>query len=142
GRPAAGRGEGVVKSAASGVNFIDVQQRAGRYKPRAFPFTLGSEGAGTVAEVGPDVQNVRVGDRVAYTMIVGTYAEYATVRADRLVHVPADVTFESAAPVMLQGTTAHYLTHSTFAIKPGATPLLHPAPGGAGPPVTQNPPPR
>jgi NADPH:quinone reductase len=135
--PTPGRGEALVKIAASGVNFIDVQQRAGRYKPPAFPFTLGSEGAGTVAAVGPEVDNVRVGDRVAYTMIVGTYAEYAAVRADRLVHVPVDVTFESAAAVMLQGTTAHYLTHSTFAIKPGDTALVHAAAGGAGQLVTQ-----
>ena len=135
--PTPGRGEALVKIAASGVNFIDVQQRAGRYKPPAFPFTLGSEGAGTVAEVGPDVHDVRVGDRVAYTMIVGTYAEYAAVRADRLVHVPVDVTFESAAAVMLQGTTAHYLTHSTFPIKSGDTALVHAAAGGAGQLVTQ-----
>jgi len=135
--PTPGRGEALVKIAASGVNFIDVQQRAGRYKPPGFPFTVGSEGAGIVTAVGPDVRDVRVGDRVAYTMIVGTYAEYAVAPAHRLVTVPADVTLESAAAIMLQGTTAHYLTHSTFAIKPGDTALVHAAAGGAGQLVTQ-----
>src|SRR5947207_6391376 len=109
----------------------------GRYKPPVFPFTLGSEAAGTVTAVGPDVRDVRVGDRVAYTMIVGTYAEYAIAPAHRLVTVPADVTLESAAAIMLQGTTAHYLTHSTFPIKAGDTALVHAAAGGAGQLVTR-----
>ena len=135
--PAPGRGEALVQIAASGVNFIDVQQRAGRYKPPSFPFTVGSEAAGTVAAIGPDVRDVRDGDRVAYTMIVGTYAEYAVVPAHRLVTVPTDVSLEAAAAIMLQGTTAHYLTHSTFAIKPGDTALVHAAAGGAGQLVTQ-----
>jgi NADPH2:quinone reductase len=135
--PAPGRGEALVKIAASGVNFIDVQQRAGRYKPPAFPFTLGSEAAGTVSAVGPEVRDVRVGDRVAYTMIVGTYAEYAVVSASRLVKVPPALSLESAAAIMLQGTTAHYLTHSTFPIKPGDTALVHAAAGGAGQLVTR-----
>jgi NADPH2:quinone reductase len=135
--PSPGRGEALVKIEASGVNFIDVQHRAGRYKAPGLPFTVGSEAAGTVAAVGPDVHDVRVGDRVAYTMILGTYAEYAVVRADRLVIVPVDVSFESAAAIMLQGTTAHYLTHSTFPIQPGDTVLVHAAAGGAGQLVTQ-----
>jgi len=135
--PSPGRGEALVEIAASGVNFIDVQYRAGRYKPPGFPFTVGSEAAGTVRAVGADVHDVRVGDRVAYTMIVGTYAQFAVVRADRLVEVPAGVTLESAAAIMLQGTTAHYLTHSTFAIKRGDTALVHAAAGGAGQLVTQ-----
>ena len=91
-----------------------------------------------MAEVGPDVTDVRVGDRVAYTMIVGTYAEYAVVRSGPArARCRRDVTFESAAAVMLQGTTAHYLTHSTFPIKPGDTALVHAAAGGAGQLVTQ-----
>jgi NADPH2:quinone reductase len=135
--PTPGKGEALVKIAASGVNFIDVQQRAGRYKPPALPFTLGSEGAGTVAAVGPDVREVRVGDRVAYTMILGSYAEYAVVPAHRLVPVPDDIGFETAASVMLQGTTAHYLTHSTFALQPGQIALVHAAAGGVGQMITQ-----
>jgi NADPH:quinone reductase len=135
--PSPGRGEALVQIAAAGVNFIDVQHRTGRYKPPALPFTIGSEAAGTVAAVGPDVRDVRVGDRVAYAMILGAYAEHAVVPAQRLVAVPAGVSFESAAAIMLQGLTAHYLTHSTFALKPGDTALVHAAAGGAGSLITQ-----
>jgi NADPH2:quinone reductase len=135
--PTPGKGEALVKIAASGVNFIDVQHRAGRYKPPALPFTVGSEAAGTVAAVGPGVRDLRVGDRVAYTMIVGSYAEYAAVAAHRLVPVPAAVKLEDAAAVMLQGTTAHYLTHSTFALQAGDTALVHAAAGGAGQMIVQ-----
>jgi NADPH2:quinone reductase len=130
-------GEALVKIAFAGVNFIDVQHRTGRYKAPAFPFTVGSEAAGTVAAVGPDVRDVRVGDRVAYAMILGSYADYAVVPAQRLVEVPAAVSFEAAASIMLQGTTAHYLTHSTFALKAGDTALVHAAAGGAGLLITQ-----
>ncbi len=135
--PTPGAGEALVKIAAAGVNFIDVQHREGRYKPPAFPFTVGSEAAGTVEAVGPDVRNVAVGDRVAYAMILGAYAEYALVPAQRLVAVPSGVSLESAAAVMLQGLTAHYLTHSTFRLEPGATALVHAAAGGVGQLVTQ-----
>ena len=130
-------GEALVKIAAAGVNFIDVQHRAGRYKAPSLPFTLGSEAAGTVAAVGPGVTEVAVGDRVAYTMVLGTYAEYALAPAQRLVKLPAAVSFESAAAVMLQGLTAHYLTHSTFALKPGDTALVHAAAGGVGQLIVQ-----
>jgi len=130
-------GEALVKIAAAGVNFIDVQQRTGRYKPPALPFTLGSEAAGTVTAVGEGVTDVAVGDRVAYAMVLGAYAEYAVVPAKRLVKVPDGIDAQTAAGVMLQGLTAHYLTHSTFAIKPGDTALVHAAAGGAGQLVTR-----
>ena len=130
-------GEAVVKVAAAGVNFIDVQHRAGRYKPPALPFTLGSEAAGTVTAVGAGVTEVSVGDRVAYAMVLGSYAEYAAVPARRLVQVPAAIELRTAAAVMLQGLTAHYLTQSTFALKPGDTALVHAAAGGAGQLITR-----
>ena len=130
-------GEALVKIAATGVNFIDVQHREGRYKPPALPFTLGSEAAGTVAAVGQGVTEVAVGDRVAYTMVLGTYAEYATVRANRLVRLPDAITFETAAAVMLQGLTAHYLTRSTYPLKAGDTALVHAAAGGVGQLIVQ-----
>jgi NADPH2:quinone reductase len=130
-------GEALVEIAAAGVNFIDVQHRAGRYKPPALPFTLGSEAAGIVTAVGAGVTEVAVGDRVAYAMVLGAYAEYAVVPAKRLVKVPAAVDLQTAAAVMLQGLTAHYLTHSTYAIKAGDTALVHAAAGGAGQLITQ-----
>ena len=135
--PSPGRGDALVEIAAAGVNFIDVQHRAGRYKPPALPFTLGSEGAGTVVEVGAEVDEVRVGDRVAYAMVLGAYAEYALVPAKRLVRVPDAIPLESAAAIMLQGMTAHYLTHSTFPLQAGHTALVHAAAGGAGQLITQ-----
>lgn len=130
-------GEALVKIAAAGVNFIDVQHRAGRYKPPALPFTLGSEAAGTVVAVGAGVTEVAVGDRVAYAMVLGSYADYAVVPARRLVKVPDAIDLRTAAAVMLQGLTAHYLTHSTYPIKPGDTALVHAAAGGAGQLITQ-----
>ncbi len=114
-----------------------MQHRTGRYKPPALPFTLGSEAAGTVTAVGAGVTEVAVGDRVAYAMVLGAYAEHAVVPAKRLVKVPAEIDLETAAAVMLQGLTAHYLTHSTYAIKPGDTALVHAAAGGAGQLITQ-----
>jgi NADPH2:quinone reductase len=130
-------GEALVEIAAAGVNFIDVQHREGRYKPPALPFTLGSEAAGTVTAIGAGVSEVAVGDRVAYAMVLGAYAEHAVVPAKRLVKVPAAIDFQTAAAVMLQGLTAHYLTHSTYAIRAGDTALVHAAAGGAGQLVTQ-----
>ena len=135
--PSPGAGEVLVEIAASGVNFIDVQHRAGRYKGPKLPFTVGSEAAGTVAEVGSDVHDVRVGDRVAYAMIVGAYAEHAVVPANRIVKLPDGVDFTAAAAIMLQGLTAHYLTHSTFPLKRGDVALVHAAAGGAGLLITQ-----
>ncbi|HVI06710.1 MAG TPA: alcohol dehydrogenase catalytic domain-containing protein, partial [Candidatus Binatia bacterium] len=99
--------EAVVKLAASGVNFIDVYYREGRYKATP-PFILGQEGAGVVTAVGSDVKSVKVGDRVAWSGQLGSYAEYAVVAADRLVPIPPGVTEEQAAAAMLQGMTAQY----------------------------------
>ena len=123
--------EAVVKIAASGVNFIDVYFREGRY-PAALPFTDGQEASGTVTEVGSDVKQVKVGDRVAYSNVMGTYAEYAAVPADRLVHVPDKITDQQAAAAMLQGMTAHYLINTTYPLKKGETALIHAAAGGVG----------
>jgi NADPH2:quinone reductase len=123
--------EAVVKIAASGVNFIDVYFREGRY-PATLPFTDGQEAAGTVTEVGSDVKSVKAGDRVAYSNVVGTYAEYAAVPAERLVHVPNKITDQQAAAAMLQGMTAHYLSHTTYQLKKGDTALIHAAAGGVG----------
>jgi NADPH2:quinone reductase len=128
--------EAVVKLAASGVNFIDVYQREGRYKV-SLPFVLGQEGAGTVTAVGSDVGSVKAGDRVAWTSVLGAYAEYAAVPADRLVPIPAGVTDHQAAAAMLQGMTAHYLSHDTFPLKPGDAALVHAAAGGVGLLLTQ-----
>jgi NADPH2:quinone reductase len=123
--------EAVVKLAASGVNFIDVYNREGRYKA-PLPFVLGQEGAGTVSAVGADVKSVKVGDRVAWTSQLGAYAEYAAVPADRLVPIPQGVTDEQAGAAMLQGMTAHYLSHDTYPLKKGETALIHAAAGGVG----------
>ena len=123
--------EAVVKIAAAGVNFIDVYNREGRYKV-PLPFVAGQEGAGTVTAVGSDVKSVKPGDRVAYTGVLGSYAEYAAVPADRLVKIPAGVDDRQAAATMLQGMTAHYLAHDTFPLKKGQTALVHAAAGGVG----------
>jgi len=123
--------EAVVKLAASGVNFIDVYFREGRYKA-PMPFVLGQEGAGVVTAVGADVNSVKAGDHVAWTGLLGSYAEYACVPADRLVSVPSGVTDQQAAAAMLQGMTAHYLSHDTYPLKRGETALVHAAAGGVG----------
>jgi NADPH2:quinone reductase len=123
--------EAVVKITASGVNFIDVYLREGRYKA-PLPFVNGQEAAGVVAEVGSEVKTVRPGDRVAYVSVLGAYAEYAAVPADRLVALPEGVSERDAAASMLQGMTAHYLSHDTFPLKPGQTALVHAAAGGVG----------
>jgi NADPH:quinone reductase len=128
--------EAAVKIVASGVNFIDVYYREGRYKA-AMPFIPGQEAAGDVVAVGPGVTSVKVGDRVAYTMVLGSYAEYATVSADRLVKIPEGVTYQQAAATMLQGMTAHYLTESTYPLKKGEIALVHAAAGGVGLLLTQ-----
>ena len=130
-------GEALVKIAAAGVNFIDVQHREGRYKPPALPFTVGSEAAGTVTAVGQGVTEVTIGDRVAYAMVLGAYAEYAAVPARRLVRLPDAIGFETGAAVMLQGLTAHYLTQSTYPLKAGDTALVHAAAGGVGQLIVQ-----
>jgi NADPH2:quinone reductase len=123
--------EAIVKIAASGVNFIDVYFREGRY-PAPLPFVDGQEGAGTVTEVGSDVKTLKPGDHVAYSNVLGSYAEYAAVPAEKLVKVPSGINDEQAAAAMLQGMTAHYLVHSTYALKKGETTLIHAAAGGVG----------
>lgn len=128
--------EAAVKIVASGVNFIDVYYREGRYKA-ATPFTPGQEAAGDVVAVGPGVTSVKAGDRVAYTMVLGSYAEYAVVPVERLVKIPGGVTYQQAAATMLQGMTAHYLSHSTYPLKKGEIALVHAAAGGVGLLLTQ-----
>jgi len=123
--------EALVKVAAAGVNFIDVYQREGRY-PVALPFVIGQEGAGVVSAVGAEVKSVKAGERVAWTSIMGSYAEFVAVPADRLVRIPQGVSDREAAAVMLQGMTAHYLVFATFPLKPGDTALVQAAAGGVG----------
>lgn len=134
--PTAGEGQAVVRIAASGVNFIDIYFRKGLYKAET-PFTPGMEAAGIVEAVGPGVTNVTAGDRVAYAMARGSYTEYAVVPAWQLVRVPEGVDLVVAAGAMLQGMTAHYLTHSTYEVKPGDSVLVHAAAGGAGQLIVQ-----
>src|SRR5258706_7421106 len=129
--PTPGPGEALVKIEASGVNFIDVYRRVGLY-PAATPFTLGEEAAGVVAALGAGVEDLRVGDRVASTNMSGAYAEYAVAPAARLVPISAGLETRQAAAAMLQGMTAHYLTHNTYPIQPGDQVLIHAAAGGAG----------
>ena len=124
-------GETRVKIEAIGVNYIDIYQRTGLY-PLQTPFTLGTEGAGIVDAVGPNVTEVKKGERVGYASIPGSYAEYAIVPAPRLVPIPPNIDARTAAALMLQGMTAHYLTHSTYALKQGDTALIHAAAGGVG----------
>ncbi len=129
--PAPGPREALVAVAFSGVNFIDVYFRTGAYNSDV-PIVLGSEAAGTVERVGSDVTEVAPGDRVVYAMTRGSHAEYAVVPAAQLVKIPDAIDFKTAAAVMLQGATAHYLTHSTFPLSVGHTCLVHAAAGGAG----------
>jgi len=130
-KPSPGSGQALVKIAASGVNYIDNYFRMGLY-PAPLPIVLGSEGAGTVEAVAPDVTGLAVGDRVAYAMARGSHAEYAVVPAWQLVKIPAALDFQAAAAAMLQGMTAHYLTHSTYPLKSGDSCLIHAAAGGTG----------
>src|SRR5215470_12858976 len=126
--PEPGPKQALVKIEASGINFIDVYFRTGLYKAD-LPFTPGMEAAGVVEAVGPEVTEVAVGDRVAYAMARGSYAEYALVVAAGLVKLPDGITFEQAAAAMLQGMTAHYLTQSTYPLKQGDSCLIHAAAG-------------
>lgn len=129
--PHPGAKEAVVRIAAAGVNFIDVYNREGRYKA-PLPLVLGQEAAGVVSAVGADVHDVAVGDRVAYSSVLGSYAEYAAVPADRLVKIPSGVSEREAAAAMLQGMTAHYLLHDAYPLNKGETALIHAAAGGTG----------
>jgi len=135
--PVAGKGEALVKIAAVGVNFIDIYDRAGVYKAAPLPLTLGREAAGTVSSVGEGVSEVKVGDRVAYPLSLGSYAEYAVVPAWKLVKLPDNIDFKLGAAIPLQGMTAHYLTHSTFPLGAGHKALVHAGAGGVGLLLTQ-----
>jgi NADPH2:quinone reductase len=130
-RPTPGPGQVLVKIEAAGLNFIDVYQRTGHYKVPV-PFTLGQEAAGSVVAVGPGVAEPKVGERVGYTSLLGACAEYAVVPADRVVVLPDGVSTRQGAAAMLQGLTAHYLTTSTYPLKPGDVCLVHAAAGGVG----------
>lgn len=129
GRP--GPGEARVRQTAVGLNFIDTYHRAGLY-PLALPAVLGSEGAGVVEEIGPDVTEVKPGDRVAYAGPIGAYSQVRLIRADRLVALPQGIDDRTAAGMMLKGMTAQYLLHRTCPIEPGDTVLIHAAAGGVG----------
>src|SRR5574337_744822 len=129
--PAPGSGQALVKVEAIGLNFIDCYFRKGLYKT-ALPFIPGMEAAGTVTAAGPDVTEVRVGDRVAYAPHMGAYAEYAVVPAERLVKIPDGLDARLAAAAILQGMTAHYLATSVYPLKQGDTALVHAAAGGVG----------
>lgn len=130
-KPAPGPGQALVKIAAAGVNFIDIYHRTGLYKVDP-PITLGMEAAGVVEAVGEGVSEVAPGDRVAYAMSRGAYAEYAVVPAWMLVKLPPALDFNSAAAVMLQGMTAHYLVYSTYPLNEGESCVIHAAAGGVG----------
>ncbi|MFN7541968.1 MAG: quinone oxidoreductase family protein [Acidobacteriota bacterium] len=134
--PQPAKGQVLVKLAASGVNFIDVYHRTGLY-PQPLPFTPGMEGAGVVEAVGESVTSIKRGDRVAYAMAIGSYAEYAVVPEWQLVPVPEGLDLNQAAAIMLQGMTAHYLAHSTFRLEPGHTCVVHACGGGVGLLLTQ-----
>jgi NADPH:quinone reductase len=123
--------EVLIEIKAAGVNFIDVYFREGRY-PAQLPFINGQEGAGIVRAIGSEVSSVKPGDRVAYTGVMGSYAEFAAVPADRVLEIPDELDFNQAAAAMLQGMTAHYLVHSTFPLQAGQTALIHAAAGGVG----------
>ncbi len=123
--------EALVKLSASGVNFIDIYLREGRY-PTPLPFVDGQEGAGIVTAVGSDVKSVKPGDRVAFSSILGSYAEYIVAPAERLVALSAGITEQQAAAAMLQGMTAHYLVHDTYPVKKSDVVLVHAAAGGVG----------
>lgn len=123
--------EVLIQIKAAGVNFIDVYFREGRY-PTPLPLINGQEAAGVVAEVGPEVTTFKPGDRVAYVGRLGSYAEFASVPAAQLVKVPDELDFDQAAAAMLQGMTAHYLSHGSYPVKHGETVLIHAAAGGVG----------
>lgn len=127
-----GAGEAKVRHEAIGLNFIDVYFRTGLYKAAQMPFTPGNEGAGIVVAVGSGVENLQVGDRVAYAATPGSYAEERILPADRLVKVPDGIELKTAAAMMLKGMTAQYLLRQTFVVKPGDTILFHAAAGGVG----------
>jgi NADPH2:quinone reductase len=134
--PQPGPGQVLIRVEATGVNFIEIYFRKGVYKT-SLPFTPGSEAAGTIEELGPGVTGFAAGDAVASASVLGSYAEYALVPAAQLVKVPSGLSMEQAGAALLQGMTAHYLTHSTFPLKAGDTALVHAGAGGVGLLLTQ-----
>jgi NADPH2:quinone reductase len=134
--PSLGAGQALVRITASGVNFIDVYHRMGKYEG-APPFIVGNEAAGVIEALAPDARGFRVGDRVAYCNVRGSYADYAAVPVERLVPVPNSVDDQTAAAVLLQGMTAHYLSRSTYPLRNGDDALVHAAAGGVGLLLTQ-----
>ena len=129
--PAPGDGEILLKLDAAGINYIDTYQRSGMY-PMPLPFTLGNEGAGVVESVGSGVNGFAPGDKVGYSNIIGSYAEFAVVPAARAVKLPAEIDTKQAAAIFLQGMTAHYLAHDTYPLKKGDVCLVHSGAGGVG----------
>jgi NADPH:quinone reductase len=134
--PTPGPGEVLAQVAAAGVNFIDTYRRSGLY-PVAFPHVVGSEGAGRVVAVGAGVEDLAVGDRIAWSAAPGSYAEQVVVPVRDAVRVPDGVSDDVAAAVLLQGLTAHYLVTSTFPVAPGQDVLVHAGAGGVGLLLTQ-----
>jgi len=134
-KPTPRSGEALIKIGAAGVNFIDVYYRTGLYK-KDTPFTVGQEGAGAIEAFGEGTgsatQGFKVGDRVVFAFLAGAYAEYAAVPIDKLIPVPDGVSYADACVAMVQGMTAHYLSHDTYPIKDGDTVLVHAAAGGVG----------
>ena len=130
--PEPGPGEALVEHRAIGLNYIDIYFRTGLYKVPGLPAIIGQEGAGVVTALGPDVTEVRVGDRVAYAGPLGAYAATRVIQADRLIRLPDSIGFPEAASVMLQGLTAQYLLRRTYPVKAGQTILVHAAAGGVG----------
>ena len=134
--PVAAQGEALVKIEAVGVNFTDIYSRAG-INPPGLPWIVGVEGAGVITAVGAGVDSIKVGDNVAYSGVFGSYAEMASVPASKLIKLPDGLDARSGAAVMLQGMTAHYLCHSTYAVQPGDKVLIHAGAGGVGLLLTQ-----
>jgi len=129
--PEPGEGQLLVKLEAAGLNYIDTYQRSGLYK-MPLPFTPGNEGAGVVESVGAGVSGFKAGDRVAYTGVLGSYAEYTLLPAEKAVMIPEGMETRLGAAIMLQGITAHYLSRDTHKIKPGDSCLVHAGAGGVG----------
>lgn len=130
--PVPGAGEVLLRQHAIGVNFIDVYHRSGLYKLPEYPITIGSEGAGEVIALGPDVARLKVGDRVAYAGVIGGYAEVRAVRADRLVKIPDGIDYETAAGMLLKGMTVRCLLHDVYRVNANTTLMFHAAAGGVG----------
>ena len=127
-----GPGEVLVRQMAVGLNFIDVYFRIGLYKLPSLPAVIGMEGAGVVEAVGPDVDGLQAGDRIAYGSVLGAYSQLRTLPADRVIALPDSISIEQAAAMMLQGMTAQYLLRRTYKVRSGDTILVHAAAGGVG----------